>query len=117
MNDSDADIKLEKFRDMIVVLNSGIRLITRLIEDTIVDEDENIIENQHFMYQPCELFRTNDDRLIMAKWIPETTDLIIPIPIEEVLTIVTPDDEILKHYLQSIQVIPTPTEMPNQSIH
>lgn len=116
MNDSEVDIKLEKFRDMIVILNSGIRLITRLIEDTIVDEDENIIENQHFMYQPCELFRTND-RLIMAKWIPETTDLIIPIPIEEVLTIVTPDDDILKHYLQYIRVIPTPTEMQNQSIH
>lgn len=114
--DQIEDEQVSNYRDMLVILNNGTRLITRIIED-VTDEEDNPIEESYFLYEPYELIRLNDGRLIMVKWIAETTDLVIPVPVEEVLTTVHPDDEILKHYLQQVGIIPKPIEMPSQAVH
>jgi len=114
--DQTEEQAVSNFRDLLVILNNGTRLITRMIED-VTDEEDKPIEDSYFMYEPHELIRLNDGRLIMVKWIAETTDKVIPIPIEEVLTAVHPDDDLLKYYLQQIGVIPKPVEMPSHSVH
>lgn len=114
--DQTEEQTVSNYRDLLVILNNGTRLITRIIEDVTDDEDKPI-EDSYFFYEPHELVRLNDGRLIMVKWIAETTDMVIPVPVEEVLTAVHPDEDLLKYYLQQIGVIPKPVEMPSHSVH
>lgn len=101
----ETEQEITKFRDMVIILNNGTRLIARILED-ITDENDKIIEDTYFLYEPHELIRLQDGRLIMTKWIAETTDLVIPVPVGEVMTAVHPDDDLLKYYLQQTGVIP-----------
>lgn len=104
------------YRDLLIILNNRTKLIARVIQG-VVDEDNNPIENSYFMYEPHELIRLSDGRLIMIKWIDGTCDKIIPISTDKILTIANPDDELLEYYLQRIGVIPESLDMPSQSIH
>lgn len=97
-------IIFEKCSNRIIILADGSRLISRIIFDDKFDGED--MSQTYILYQPHELIRMSDGRMLMVKWILETTDLIIPIAIRNVVTTATPTDEILNHYLQAINEIP-----------
>lgn len=91
----------DKYRDVLLLLKNGTRLVTRILTSDVTGENGEVIENVYFLYRPFRVI-TGEDGSFLGDWVPESEDNIVVIPKSEVLTACTPKDSFLDVYYGEI---------------
>ncbi len=113
------DIPDVEFSDIVIYLENGVNLISRVIMNITAEEGESQedVDAYLLLYRPAQIFCSPDGNMVMQPWILESDDEYYPLEKLRVMTTATPRAEILQYYREAIGVSEKAYTPEGQTLH
>lgn len=113
------DIPDVEFSDIVIYLENGVNLVSRVIMNITAEEGESQedVDAYLLLYRPAQIFGTPDGNMVMQPWILESDDEYYPLEKSRVMTTATPRAEILQYYREAIGVSEKAYTPEGQTLH